>query len=329
MSAILAVILNWNDIAMTLKAIDSLITQDKSWLDILIVDNDSDEDPQPVLKKKYPDIYFIRNSQNLGVAGGRNVGIHYALDHGYKYVLLFDNDAVAAKDMISELIKAANHKSDSGIFGPKILRMDSPGIIWRAGCRSWKWAYLHSGSVIIQKIFGLLHKTPPGILAAFPGQDEVDQGQHDKEMDIAFQIGCAQFIRTDVFRDIGLLDEEFNPYGWEDIDFCARVTKKGWRIRYVPSARCWHRIGGSYRDDYLRTFNNSRNMILFARKRLSPLYFWLIMLPDYFFLTIPLMLLQFKMKKLERCRQGFIDAILWHIKDIRKRGLSLRLTDMG
>jgi hypothetical protein len=155
------------------------------------------------------------------------------------------------------------------------------------------------------------------------GEGQSDKGQYDDECDIAFQIGCAQFIRTDLFSKIGLIDEEFSPYGAEDIEFCDRSTQAGFRIRYVPEAICWHRIESSFQNHYKRTYYNSRHFILLARKRLTFSYFWFLFIPDFILLTVPLMLLQAFIRKEPECRKAFIDAIMWNYKDAKKRGVLL------
>ena len=318
---ILALILHWKDADLTFRSVASLVLQKKVPMDIMVVDNSSEKNSLLPLIQSFPDVRFAHNGKNIGVASGRNMGIHFAIEHGYKYILLLDNDAFATPDMLLNLLNAAERNPNVGVFGPKILKDDDSKTIWKAGCRSWKWAYLHSGYALLLTILKLFGKNPPGILNAFPGQDQSDFGQHDTERDIVFQIGCAQFIRTEVFKQIGLLDEEFSPYGGEDIDFCERTKKAGWRILYVPKARCFHRIMGSYRDDYLRTFYNTRNSLLLARKHLPALYFWLLFFPDYLFLTFPLMVLKLRITRLDKSLKAFLDAIKWNIDDIRYRGL--------
>jgi GT2 family glycosyltransferase len=287
----------------------------------MVVDNGSDEDPTAILQEKFPGIHVHCSPRNMGVAGGRNVGIRWALEHGYQYVLLLDNDACADRKMISKLIKAADQNSDVGILGPKILREDSPGIILRAGCTSWKWTYLHAGHIILKRIFQWAGKPLPNILDTSRGENQLDAGQFDIEDDVDFQIGCAQLVRAEVFHDIGLLDEDFSPYGSEDIDFCARAKHSGWRIRYVPQATCRHRAGGSFQDEYERAYYNARHLMLLARKDLSPVYFWLLYLPDLVFLTLPLMMAESILQKKSRRRKALFDATLWNLADMKKRGI--------
>ncbi len=324
MAPILTIIINWDGLDLTRRCIQSLMTQTGAVNDILIVDNGSDTNPESLLTKEFPAIELIRNSTNLGVAGGRNVGLKYALKQGYKFVLFIDNDAYAAPDMLSYLSDAASRCPAAGIFGPKILRDDKPNVIWRAGCTSWKLTYLHSITEIIQHLTKLFGKFPPRFMDPARGVNQPDYGQFDQERNTDFQIGCAQFIRTEVFEKIGILDEEFKPYGSEDIDFCARATRANWRIRYVPQAVCYHRVGSSFRDEYDRTFHNAKNLLLLARKNLSKIYFGLCFLPDFICLTIPLMLIKCYFKRQPLRRKAFLDALIWHVRDIARRGIMIR-----
>ena len=321
MSKILAVIVNWNELTLTRRCVSSLLTQDNSNYDIIIIDNCSREDPSETLRMEFSNVKIIRNKTNLGVAGGRNVGIRYALSHGYSFLLLFDNDALADKNMLQNLQYAASRNPNTGIFGPKIFREDQKNIIWRAGCTSWKLTYLHSSYKLLKPIFNFSEKYTSLRLDPVRGADQEDNGQFDEEKDMAFQIGCAQLIRAEVFNDIGLLDEEFIPYGSEDIDFCARAIRAGWRIRYIPRAFCWHRIGSSFRDEYQRTFYNAKHLLLLARKNLSSSYFFLCFIPDFVFLTVPLMLAKSFFLRRPQRRKAFIDALVWNLKDIFKRGV--------
>lgn len=321
---ILAIILTWNELEYTLRSITSLISQSVDVFDILVVDNQSDKDPTTIIKNKHPDITVFRNFKNLGVSGGRNIGIQYAIDNNYEYIFFFDNDAYADSRIIDTLFNAAEKYSDTALFGPKIYYDDKKNIIWRAGCTSWKWTYLHAGFEILNRFCRLLQKRPPAWIDTGRGENQKDIGQFDQIRDVDFQIGCAQFIRLNVFKQIGMLDTDFSPYGSEDINFCARLTKHGWKIKYIPDAVCWHRAGGSFTDNYDRSFFNTRNILLLARKNLHPLYFVFLFLPDFVFLTMPLIVIESLMLRQKKRLRGVLDGIKWNLLDIKKRSLLLK-----
>ena len=323
MDRIIAVILNWNSLDLTLDCIDSIKKQQGVNCDVLVIDNGSELDPTYAIKKKYNNTHIIRKNQNYGVAGGRNIGIRYAIRKDYSYILLFDNDAYAEPTMLRYLIDAATNYPEGGIFGPKIYIEGRQKIIWRAGCTSWKWTYLHAGSQICSRLFDFIGKPLPSLIDTKRAEGIKDIAQYDEEEPIDFQIGCAQLIRSRVFQQIGILDEEYSPYGSEDIDFCARVNRSGWKIYYIPKAICYHRVQSSFQNSYARTFFNAKHIILLARKNLSRAYMFFLFMPDFFLLTVPLMIFQSVLNNNPTQMNAFIDAIIWHMRDIKKRGLFL------
>jgi len=87
MKDIITIILNWNDLDRTLRCLNSLKALKKVTCDIIVVDNNSINDPTDKIKQLDQNIRIIKNNKNLGVAGGRNKGIQYALRYHYKYLL--------------------------------------------------------------------------------------------------------------------------------------------------------------------------------------------------------------------------------------------------
>ena len=315
MEKVLAVILNWQEEEVTARAIESLRAQQGAACDLLVVDNGSDKNPCPWFTERFKGIATIRMDENLGVAGGRNVGLQYALERNFDFVLFFDNDAVADQAMLSHLLDAARANPGAGILGPKIYALGSDRTIWRAGCTSWRWTYLHTAAVIIEQLWQL-----PGLgsLRFFDtkrGEGVKDVGQFDDEEDVAFQIGCTQLIRTEVIRQIGLLNEQFFPYSSEDIDYCARLLDASWTIRYVPTATCHHRVTARPRDPYQRSYFIEKNILHLARNNLSAAYFWLLFMPDYMLLTVPLKIAISYVRGTPNRRKALVDAIAWHLKD--------------
>lgn len=317
----LAIILNWNDLNLTRRCLESL--RDNDLCDVLVIDNGSIEDPTTILQEEFPGVVVLRNEKNLGVAGGRSAGLYFALNHSYEFVLIFDNDAIASPTMLEKLLRAAENYPNAGIFGPKIMRLDRPERIWRAGCTSWKLTYLHTFSEALASIAEHLKWTLPKYIDWSRGANQNDTGRYDAYEFIDFQIGCAQLIRQQVLVDVGVFDTRFSPYGAEDIDFCVRATSAGWKILYVPDAKCWHRVGSSVPKGYQRTYYNTRNILLVARKNLSTLYFWGLFVPDYVFFRIPLTILYFSVtrRSTEKLR-GFRDGIIWNVYDSIKSKLN-------
>lgn len=320
---VLAVVLSWNEHDWTTRAVASLVAQDVP-TDILVVDNASDEDPTAQLEALGERVRVVRNPSNLGVAGGRNVGLREALGGAWDWVLIFDNDAEAAPDMVRSLLAEGDAGADIGLVGPRIYRLDQPDVIWRVGSTSWRWTYLHLGPEVLDRLWKSTGHWPRRFLDTHRGRDQRDEGQFDRAEDIDFQIGCVQLIRVDALREVGLLDEDFSPYGSEDIDFCARLRDRGWRIRYAPAGRAWHRVVSSFRGSYKRTYFNTRHIILLARKRLSDAYFWGVFVPEWIALGVPLRLIEATLHGDVDRRRAVVDAVRWNVKDALARGRRAR-----
>jgi len=203
--------------------------------------------PEPIegLEKKFKDVIVLKNSQNLGFVEGNNVGIRYALKNGADWVLILNNDTTVAPDLLTQLIKQGNLINQSGILGPKIYF--APGFEYhknRYKPSQRGKVFWYAGGIIDWDNVYCSHR----------GVDEVDKGQYDpptggEETD--FVSGCAMLVKKEVFDKIGLFDPRYFLY-LEDVDFCQRAKKAGFKIIYVSQGKVWHynasssEVGGEF-----------------------------------------------------------------------------------
>lgn len=237
------VILNYKVKDQALKSIDSVLKSDFKDISIFVVDNNSKDGLGEALANR-KDIIFIQNNDNLGYAGGNNVGIKKAIESGAVYVFILNPDAVVEKNTIKTLVEKAE-VYNAGVVNPKIYFMDTKKI-WFAG-----------------KIFDKAN-----VLATHRGVNQDDIGQYDDDEEMEDATGAAILIRSDVFAKIGFFDERFFLY-YEESDFCFRAKRAGFKIMYIPSAVVRHKNAqstglGSPLQDYFIT----RNRMLFASKHL-------------------------------------------------------------
>ncbi len=195
--------------------------------------------------------------KNLGYAGGNNLGIKKALKDKADFIFLINNDTILDQKILIELIKASSLNKEIGILAPKIYfapgyefhqeryqKKDKGKVIWYAG--------------------GLIDWQ--NIIAFHRGVDEVESGQYDFSCPTDFASGCAMLIKKEVFRKVGFFDERYFLY-LEDVDFCLKAQRKGFKIIFVPQAKLWHanagssQVGGPLHDYYL-----TRNRLLFGFK---------------------------------------------------------------
>jgi len=169
---------------------------------------------------------LIKNSSNLGFAGGNNVGIHYALLQGdCDYVWLLNNDTVIQQNSLSTLVSRMESDKTIGVCGSTLLYYHEPNIVQALGGATYnKWLALanHIGA----------HEPMPKV---------VDLQKIEKKM--SYVIGASMLISRQVLSEIGLLNESYFLY-CEEIDYCERAKKK-YRLGYAPKSIVFHKEGVS------------------------------------------------------------------------------------
>ena len=210
-------------------------------MSIIVVDNASENNEGKRIKKKFPGVYLIQNNKNYGFAKGNNIGIKYAIKNlKPDYFLLLNNDTEVKKNAIKNMIEFAESKSDAGIVGCKLL--------YPSG------RIQHAGGWI--KPYGMGHY----------GNHEEDRGQYNKTKEVDYVTGAAFLIKKEVIEKIGLLDEGFSPFFREEVDFCFRARKAGYRLFYFPKSEIIHYTSESIkkRQRYYTFFVFEKNRIRLA-----------------------------------------------------------------
>jgi len=250
------IILAYNGIDLTLDVLGCISSLDVGDIDIetVVVDNASkDETPERLKNYKLPNMPFklITNSTNLGFAGGNNVGIKDALKRGADFVILLNNDIYFPKNIVKILVSEAIKDKEIGLISPKMY--------FAEGYEFHKDRYKQKE---LGKVFwyagGIIDKK--NVYSSHRGVDEVDNGQFDKQEKTDYANGAFVLVRSQVFRDIGFLDEKLFLY-WEDADFSQRAKNKGWKVIYCPKTYLWHKVSvaaggpGGETNDYFLTRN--------------------------------------------------------------------------
>ncbi len=240
MKKVAIVLVNYNQYLLTIDCIKSIQKSEYKDYSIIVVDNNSDQENITALKRM-KNIIFIESRKNLGFSYGCNIGIKYAIVNKYEYVLLLNNDTVIEKTMIQELVKNCNSQS---VCLPKMFYYDQPNQIWYAGGKiDWfKGNAIHCG----------LNKN--------------DSEVYNYPQEINYVTGCCILIPINVFHQVGLLDEIFFMY-CEDFDFSLRLLNNKIKMMYVPSAKLWHKVGSSSKNNSkLTIYYSTRNRLYILKK---------------------------------------------------------------
>jgi GT2 family glycosyltransferase len=205
------VIVNWNGIEVLPECVESARSQCYRPVEVVVVDNGSTDGSRAWLRLSGTAV--VELDRNTGFAAGINAGI--VRSHG-EFVALLNNDAVAAPDWLEHLV-APMCDPEVGMVASKIVFYDRRGVIDKTG-----------------------HLLYPDGLNRGRGAGEADRGQFDSEDEVFFPDGCAALYRRRMLDDIGLFDEQFFAYG-DDAELGLRARWRGWRCRYAPRARVFHR----------------------------------------------------------------------------------------
>jgi GT2 family glycosyltransferase len=226
----------------------SLLKQSQATFLLYVVDNASSDDTLGLLAN-HPDprVLIIRNTENVGVAEGNNIGIRAALRDGCACVLLINNDTVFDSDVISRLLDGIEQYHCDMIV-PKILYFNPSDTVW---CAGGAFSPLRGSA----KHFGFGQK---------------DDGRFDRPREVHYSPTCCMLIKREVFEQIGLMDAKYFVY-FDDTDFCLRARRAGLRLVYLPTARVYHKVSsliGHRSDLALRYF--TRNHVYYVMKNFRP-----------------------------------------------------------
>ena len=238
------IIVNWNGWEDTIACLDSCAGLDYANREVIVVDNGSTNDSVERIRGAHPDVTLLETGENLGFAGGNNVGIRAAIANGAEYVWLLNNDTTIEPAALSALVEAMEDEPDAGIAGSKITYFDRPDVLWYAGGEF----------------------TPEGPVR-HRGLDEPDTGQYERLQETGFITGCSLLTTAEVIERLGLLAEEYFLY-WEEADFDWRVHAAGYKLLYVPGSVVHHKVAGSLGESWSvrQTEYLVRNMLLFYQR---------------------------------------------------------------
>ncbi len=215
-----ALVLNWNGADDAIECLHSLERQTYTNLFSFVVDNGSVDESIEQIKDVFPDVKIISNSENLGFAGGVNVGIRYALATDADYVLVLNNDLVLDEACVAEMVKQA--KEGVAFITAVIYYADEDARIWSIGGRIHPWT---------------LEKTADA-------RGQLDEGQFPEVMERHFVPGGATLMSRHALETVGLFDEKFFLY-YEDADLSLRAHRAGLRSVVATCAKMWHGISRS------------------------------------------------------------------------------------
>ena len=281
---------NYDTPAVTAEMLRSLSKLTYPNWEVIVVDNASPNNSSIVLKDEFPLIKHISCPENIGFAGGNNIGLHFATG---EFVFFVNNDTEVTPKLVTQLVTYLQTHPKCGIACPKIKYFYKPDTIQYAGAvglhpltsRSFDIGYL-------QKDTG-----------AFDGCNVTDLPN-----------GAAMMVPMKLIARIGQMSEMYFLY-YEELDWAARFKQQNFEIHYVGTAEIYHKESVSTgKNSPFKTFYLYRNRLLYIRRNYEGLK-WLI--ASTFFVVVSSMIHIFKhrLKNEKEHAIAIRKALIWNFSE--------------
>lgn len=249
------IIVSWNARPLLEKCLPSVCATDYPDVEIIVADNASTDDSIAWLTTHYPSVHVVRHPANWAFARGNNAAVPYATGD---IIVLLNNDVEVSPGWLTPLVDRFKTEPDLGAVQPKLLQYTDRSKFEYAGA---------SGGFLDRLGY-------PFTRGRMLFQMETDTGQYDDARDIFWASGAAIMVRREAWEAAGGLDEHFVMH-MEEIDFCWRLHRAGWRVAVEPSSVVYHIGGASLPQGSARkTFLNFRNNLLMLYKNLPARTFY-------------------------------------------------------
>ncbi len=243
------IVLNWNRKDLLTDCLDSIAITRYPAYRVIVVDNGSSDGSSELVKERYPAFTLVQNESNLGFSGGINVGIRHALHNtSSEYIVLLNNDMVIVDpDWLSKMIGATKASERIGIVGCRLLA--PPGKILEDTAKILPGFY----------VGGALRRLLP-----LPSQ-KVDESHASYETNVG---GGGVLVKRVVFERVGLFNERYDPFCFEDAELCARARRAGFLIVQDGRVPILHTGSAtlSQIDDEFSLFVYRRNLFRYVRQ---------------------------------------------------------------
>jgi GT2 family glycosyltransferase len=264
---------NYRQAAMTCALLDSIQSNTYKNVEIIVVDNGSMVNHNQLFQKHTPSVKTLISTQNLGFAGGNNLGIKEAKGD---FLFFVNNDTVFTEGLIENILARFDENPAIGAVSPKIRYFSTPDVIQYAGFTE------------IDRLTGRNETI---------GKDETDKGQHNTARPTPYAHGAAMMVRKETIEKAGVMPEQFFLY-YEELDWCCRIRQAGFEIWYEPSAVIYHKESASVgKLSPLKVYYQNRNRLLFMKRNTQSLPHLGLFLTYFYTITYPLKSLSWLFQK--------------------------------
>lgn len=239
---IAVVILAWNSENYLEKCIQSVLNVSAQSLAIWVVDNGSTDSTPSILRnlaRENNNLHVITCASNLGTTVSRNMAIRQIGDAA-DIICILDSDTVVNQDAFAKLSSVIENNHDVGVVGPTLIGSDGNP---QLSGRNFPTVQLKIGKAL--PIKSIEQRASNAEIPASPILNGLQ--------DVGYLLSACWFIRADVLRQVGLFDENIF-YAPEDVDWCLRCHKAGYRVIRCYDAKILHEY---QRISHKKLFSNT------------------------------------------------------------------------
>lgn len=224
------VVVSWNTCGLLRECLRSVCEQTLTGkIEVIVIDNASDDDSVSMVKREFPQVVLIENSENRGYAAGVNQGIAVAKG---RYVLVLNSDTIICDNATEKTMRFADKHPEAAVIGCQVWE-DSDTI---------QMTCFRFPSVInlFLSAFGL---TKVFKYNRVLGREWMLWWDRKSERQVDVVSGSFMLVRREAIEQVGGMDEDYFLY-YEETDWCYRFAKAGWEMRFWPGAKIIHCHGG-------------------------------------------------------------------------------------
>lgn len=275
-------IVNWNGAQLIRDCLRSLREVQSVRMEIIVVDNASEDNSLEVIRTEFPEVQLITNPDNKGFAAANNQAIRRGRG---RYFFILNNDTVVSRECLSLLLRFLSENPRAGIATGRLANPDG----------STQFQYypvkLPTITSLLTQLLWLDKLRSPNLRRL---TNSSCASEPEQPLPMEQVPGACMFVRRAVFETVGFFDEGYR-FWYEDVDLCARCRQAGWELWYLPNATVAHRGAASankvlYSERSLLRF---RGMLRYARKFFDRGHFFLfrLIMASVLVLRLPLVLL--------------------------------------
>ena len=280
--------INYNESSVTMDMLESLKGLAYKNIEVLVVDNASPNDNPDIIKETFPEINLIKSKENLGFAGGNNLGVKAAKG---EFLLFINNDTIVPENFIEPLVETLENDHSIGMVSPKIKFHWDASLIQYAGYTPMNQWTIRNNSI---------------------GYHQKDDGEYDQPGETESIHGAAMMVPKRVVDDVGMMTEIYFLY-YEEHDWAEMIKRAGYKVYYQPQSHILHKESLSTgKFSPLKTYYIARNRIVFARRNFKPIPLFVSLLFQTF-ISIPKNTLTFIVKRQFQHLKAFWRAIFWNL----------------